>query len=112
MQIIVKNYSHYNSAFGTYVRDKDHYDRLMKENNYISYEECLDRTKNNGKKPYILSEKARAIIQAAKDSKDKKGRVKLSDRTIDAMKEIGAIKKSIPSHMRLPSSYSDKGGFE
>lgn len=104
--IIIKNYEHYNRALGCHVKNKDHYDRLMKEGNYISYEESIERSKDNGKKPYNLSEKGWDIIKAAKNSKDKNGRVKLSDRTIDAMKEIGAIKtQKVPSYMQLPSAY-------
>lgn len=111
--IIIKNYEHVNKAFGNwdtpegkYVRNKDHYDRLMKEGNYITYEEGVERSKDNGNKPYILSKKGWDIIKAAKNSKDKKGKVNLSDKTIDAMIEIGAIKKQkVPSYMQLPSAY-------
>lgn len=109
--IIVKNFAHYNNAFGTYVKSKDHYDRLMKENNYIPYEQAVENSKNNGKKPYLLSRNAQQIIEAAKSSKDSRGNVKLSDRTVDAMRKIGAIGKKIPSYMQLPSAYSNKGGF-
>ena len=115
--IIVRNYAHINKAFsgwdtphGRIVKSKDHYDRLCKEQGMISYEESVEMSKNNGKKPYVLSEKGKAIIQAAKNSKDSRGNVKLSDRTIDAMKSIGAINKNIPSYMQLPTAYS-KGGF-
>lgn len=111
MQIIVKKYEHFNRALDTHVRSKDHYDKLMKQGNYISYEENQERTKNNGNKNYILSEKGWDIIKSAKNSKDSKGRVKLSDRTIDAMKEIGAIDKKVPEYMKLPSAYTGKGGF-
>lgn len=110
MQIIVKNYSHYNSALGTYVKSKDHYDTLMKKGNYIPYEQSIDENKNNGNKPYITSKKALEIIKAAKCSKDKEGNVRLSDRTIDAMVSIGAMGKKIPEYMKLPSNYT-KGGF-
>lgn len=115
-QIIVKNYSHINKAFpnwdtphGKLVKNKDHYDRLMKENNMITYEESVERSKNNGNKPYVTSQKAWDIIKSAKNSKDKNGNVKLSDRTIDAMKSIGAIGKKIPDYMKLPSAYQPKG---
>lgn len=116
--IIIKNYEHVNRSFGNwdtpngkYVRNKDHYDRLMKENNYVTHEEGQEQNQGMGEKPYILSKKGWDIIRAAKNSKDSKGRVKLSDRTIDAMKEIGAVGKKIPSYMQLPSAYTGKGGF-
>ena len=118
MQIIVKNYAHVNKSFsnwdtpnGRIVRSKDHYERLCEEQGMISYEESIERSKDNGKKPYILTEKAKAIIQAAKNSKDSRGTVKLSDKTIDAMRSIGAINKNIPSYMQLPTAYN-KGGFQ
>lgn len=112
--IIVKNYEHINRSFknwdtphGVHVKNKDHYDRLMKENNMIPADKqvCKDN-----RKEYKLSEKAKAIIQAAKRSADKKGKVKLSDRTIDAMKEIGAIGKKLPDYAEVPKGYK-QGGF-
>ncbi len=120
MQIIVKHYNHLNKAFpkwdtpqGTLVKSKDHYDRLMKENNMITYEESVERSKNNGNKPYVTSDKAWAIIKAAKNSADKKGNIKgLGDKTIEAMKSIGAIDKKIPAYMKIPERYMKQGGFE
>jgi hypothetical protein len=116
--IIVKSYAHVNKALpnwdtpqGRIVKSKDHYDRLMKENNMVSYETMMQQAENKKLKPYILSKKAQAIINHASNVKDKKGRVKLSDSAIDAMKEIGAIGKSIPDYMKLPSAYQGKGGF-
>lgn len=118
MQIIIKNYSHINRSFGNWdtpqgkiVKNKDHYDRLMKEGNYTSYEEGVDIEKNKKLKNYKLSDKGWEIIKAAKNSKDRKGNVKLSDRTIDAMKSIGVGMQKVPSYMQLPSVYTGKGGF-
>lgn len=118
VQIIVKNYEHYNKSFGNWdtphgvhVKNKDHYDRLMKEGNYVTHEEGQEQNKGMGEKPYTLSKKGWEIIKAAKNSKDKKGNVKLSDRTIDAMKSIGVGMQKVPSYMQLPSAYSGKGGF-
>ncbi len=117
--IIVKNYEHLNKAFGNWdtphgkhVKSKDHYDRLMKEGGYTPYDESNNQTNKRfeGKK-YVTSQKAWDIIKSAKASKDSKGRVKLSDRTIDAMREIGAIDKKIPDYMKLPAAYQPKGGF-
>ena len=114
MQIIVKNYQHINSALpnwntpkGVLVKSKDHYDKLCKEAGMVPYE------KNNSGpklKDYNLSSKAKAIIEAAKNAKDSKGRVKLSDRTVDALKDIGAIGKKIPDYVNIPKS--KKGGFQ
>lgn len=110
--IIIKNYEHYNRALDAHVKNKDHYDRLMKQGNFITYEESVERSKNNGKKPYVTSDKAWAIIKAAKNCADKNGKISgLGDKTIDAMKEIGAIGKKIPDYMKLPSAYQKTGGF-
>lgn len=116
--IIVKNYNHVNKAFanwdtpdGKLVKSKDHYDRLVKEGGYVSYEESVEKSKNNGNKPFVPTEKALAIIKAAKMTKDSKGNVKLSDRTIDAMKEIGAIGKTIPAYMKNSDKKTSEGGF-
>lgn len=113
--IIIKNYSHINSSFpnwdtptGKLVKNKDHYDRLMKENNFVSSEKS--RNSGHAPKPFTVSKKALAIIEAARNTKDKKGNVKLNEKMIEGMKEIGAIKK-IPTYMRLPAAYNKKGGF-
>lgn len=118
VQIIVKNYNHFNKALpnwdtpnGVHVKNKDHYDRLCKENGMISYEQAKDQEKNKVLKSYALSEKGKSIIAAAKQSKDSRGNVKLSDKTIDAMRSIGAVGKKIPNYMQLPSNYG-KGGFK
>lgn len=110
--IIVKNYEHFNRALDTHVKNKDHYDRLMKQGGYVSYEEHKARVESRKQKEYKLSDKGHAIIQAAKNSKDSKGNVKLSDRTIDAMKEMGAIGKKIPSYMGVSKYKVRSGDFE
>lgn len=104
MQIIVKSWAHYNSALGTYVKSKDHYDTLMKKGGYISQEEQNDRCKNNGNKPFLLSKDGEDIIRAAK-LKSKNGKVKLDGKLGEKMISMGAINKKIPSYMDLPSAY-------
>lgn len=116
--IIVKNYAHVNRSLpnwdspqGKIVRSKDHYDRLCKEAGMISYEKAQEMATGPKTKDYELSKSAQQIIESAKNSKNSKGQVKLSQRTVDAMVKIGAIGKKIPSYMQLPSAYSKKGGF-
>lgn len=112
MQIIVKNYAHYNRAMGKFIKSKDHYDYEMKANNYVDFDVAKAQAEKYNKanrKDYVLSNKAKAIIEAAKNSADSKGNVSLGDRTIKAMKEIGAI-KSKKSDI-VPKSYNAKGGF-
>lgn len=118
MQIIVKNWEHVNKAFGNWdtpngkhVKNKDHYDRLMKEGKYITYEEGLERSKNNGKKPYVLSKKAWELIAHAKNKANSKGRVKLEGKFGEELVKMGAISKKIPNYMQLPAAYTGKGGF-
>lgn len=112
------NYNHINKAFGNWdtpegklVKNKDHYDRLMKENNMISYEESVDREKNKKQKEYVPSQKAKDILKAAKSGMDKKGNITLSDNTIEAMKSIGAYQK-VPDYMKVPRNLIVvSGGF-
>lgn len=118
MQIIVKqSYAHVNKSFpdwdspqGRIVKNKDHYERLMKENGMISYEKAKEIASGPKRKDYILSKKAKSIIESAKNSKTSKGKVSLSSKTVDAMIKMGAIGKKIPDYMKLPSAYTT-GGF-
>ncbi len=105
MQIIVKSWAHYNSALGTYVKSKDHYDTLMKKGGYVTQEEQNERCKNNGNKPLVLSKEGEDIIRAAK-LKSKGGKVKLDGRLGEKMISMGVINKKIPKYMELPSVYN------
>ena len=114
--IIIKNYEHFNKSLpnwntpqGVHVKSKSHYDKLCKEAGMVSDEKAKEQNSGFGRKEYSLSNKAKAIISAARASKDKKGNVKLSDKTIDAMRSIGAIGKSIPDYIKPPKN--GKGGF-
>lgn len=115
--IIIKNYNHFNTSFpnwntpkGVYVKNKDHYDRLMKENNMVTFEQAQDLQSSKKMKEYKLSDEGKAILAAARMTKDRKGNVKLGDKTVEAMVKIGAIAKKIPSYMKLPAAYT-RGGF-
>ncbi len=111
MEIIIKqSYNHFNKALGVHVKNKDHYDRLMKEGNYCSYEQSIENGNNSGKKPYILSKEAENIIREAKLKRDSKGKVKLDGKFGEKLVKIGAINKKIPDYMKLPSAYT-QGGF-
>lgn len=116
--IIIKNYSHINRSLpnwdcptGRIVKNKDHYDRLCKENGMVSYEQAEELAASKKCKEYKISDKSLAIINSAKQCADKKGNVKLSSRTIDALIQKKAIGKVIPSYMKLPAAYSNVGGF-
>jgi len=112
--IIVKNYEHINQSLpnwdtpkGKYIKNKDHYDREMKKAGMVT----LDKISTRKEKEYVLSDKARGIINSASMIKDKKGNIKLSDRQIDAMKETGAIGKKIPEYIKMPPMNRKGGGF-
>ena len=106
----MNGFEHINSALpnwntpnGFHIKNKDHYDRIMKENGLITYEQSVEEHKNDGNKPYILSEKARKILYLINRDK-KNGKVRLSNELIGRMKEIGAIKtRKIPEYMMVPS---------
>lgn len=115
MQIIVKqSYAHYNRSLGMQIKDKDHYDRVCKEGNWVSYEqaqEIADKSRKDKVKEYKISDESLAIINAARQRADKKGNLKLADSAIDALIKKKAIGKVVPDYMKLPSVYSNKGGF-
>lgn len=114
MQIIVKNYAHYNRSLGMQINSKEHYDRVCKEGNWVSYEQAEEiaaKTRKDKVKDYKISDESLAIIEAAKNSKDSKGNIKLGDRAIKALIDRKAIGKKIPDYMQLPSAYQSKGGF-
>lgn len=114
MQIIVRNYSHYNRTLGMQITSKDHYDRVCKEGNWVSDEqaaEIAEKSRKNKIKPYKISEESKAIIEHANNIKSKDGKVKLSDKAINALISKKAIGKVVPQYMKLPSAYANKGGF-
>ena len=118
--IIVRNYAHVNRSLpnwdtpnGRIVRDKEHYDRLCKENNMVPFEraqEIAEKSRQAKIKPYTITKESEAIIKSAKAGADRKGNVKLGDRAIDALIKKGAIGKKIPEGFKLPAD-SSKGGL-
>lgn len=119
VNIIVKqSYNHINSSFrnwdtptGVLVKNKDHYDRLMKEQGMVSFEQAEEMASQKKPKDYKVSKESLEIIKSVKQSADSKGNVKLGDRAIKALIDKKAIGKKIPSYMQLPKSYQNKGGF-
>lgn len=112
MEIIVKRYEHFNSAMGKYITSKKHYESEMAKGGYIPFDkaqEIAEKAKEKNRKPYILSNKAKAVIEAAKTSADRKGRLHCGDRLIEGMKEVGVnfYSNNIPKHYKI-----DEGGFD
>lgn len=113
--IIVKNYEHINRSLpdwdtpnGKYIRNKEHYKNELSKSG-MKQVDSFGQVNSPKLKDYKLSNKAREIIREASNSRDSNGKVRLSDRTIDAMKEIGAMGKKIPDYVKPPAS--GKGGF-
>ena len=105
-------YRHYNSSLGCYIYSKNHFIHEMNKHRMVPYqiaeEMAQEWDKNNPQKKYdSISPKAMDIIRSLKQSADSKGNLKLDDRAIKALMEIGAIKprsKYIPKETHL-------GGF-
>lgn len=96
------------------IKNKDHYDRVCKEGGYVSDEKAHEMAEIGRRekiKPYKISETSKAIIEHAKNSKTKDGKIKLSDRAVDALIKSKAIGKVIPDYMKLPAAYNKSGGF-
>ncbi len=112
--IIVKNYEHFNRSLpnwdspkGKYIRSKAQYQNELAKSG-MKVVEKFGQTSEPKRKEYVISQKTREIIKEVRQTKDKKGNVRLSDRQIDAMRQMGAIGKKIPTYMGKPSG---KGGF-
>ena len=96
------------------IRNKDHYDRVCKEGNWVSYEQAeaiAEKSRKEKIRPYKVSKESEDIIKYANNIKDKKGNIKLGDVAINKLIEKKAIGKKIPEYMNLPAAYSKKGGF-
>ena len=116
--IIIRNYEHINKSFGNwdkpngkYIKNKDHYDRTMKEQGMVSYETMQQRAESNRKKErsYVPSDKALGIVRHAIERADKKGNVKLDGRAIEALKEMKAKSAKLPNYLK--NSNGKQGGF-
>jgi hypothetical protein len=110
VQIIIKKYEHYNRSLGKYITSKAQYDNEMARQGMVSYDEgkiLAEKARKEKIKPYTISQKAQEIINTAKRSADRRGKVKLSDKTIDAMKDLG-VSFNLD---HCPEHYKDKGGF-
>jgi len=104
-------FRHYNNALGMMIYSKEHYIHEMKKRRMLPYEVCQGLAeqwdKRNEKKyqPYDrLSPKSEGIIKSLKLTADKHGNVKLGDRAVNALREIGAITGRI-------ENYGINGGF-
>lgn len=106
----MNGFEHINSAlpnwdtpYGVHVKNKNQYEKIMKENRFISYEQQSERCKDNGRRPHEVSEDAKKILYLINRDK-KNGKVKMSSELIYLMKKIGAIRDyKIPPYITLPA---------
>ena len=117
MEIIVRKWEHYNRSFknwdhptkGKWINSKKEYMNAMAQEGMMPYEQAREVASNREKtiiKPYDgISKKAASLINSV--SKGKNGKIKLSDRQIKGLKEVGA-KLSMPDW--CPSHYQ-QGSF-
>lgn len=102
----------YNNALGCFVEGKEHYKRLMKQKGLVPFEEAerlaeeFDR-KQGSPKDLEFSPKASHIIKSLKLTADRHGNIRLGDRAIEALREIGAI-GNVSEHT---PEYSLQGGW-
>lgn len=110
MEIIVKSFTpHYNRALGKVITSERQYKDEMKRGGYISYDECKDRVNNNLKKQreWNVPNDVKAWCKEVWEQGDSKGRVKLSDRQIDALKT-----KGMASASKAPKGTPTTGGIQ
>lgn len=108
--IIVRDYSHYNRTLGKYIHSKRQYENEMAKQGYVSMEEgerIAEKARENMRKPYILSKKAKEVIYCAKNSADRNGKVSISDKLVEGMKEVGVNLVN----RNVPKCYTE-GGFD
>jgi hypothetical protein len=111
--IIVRNYQHYNSALGKYINSRKEYEREMAKGGFVPFdkaEQMAEQARERNCKKYDgLSEKTMKFMHQVKDTADKKGNIRISDRYIKGLKEHGV--KVDCQYDKLPKSYQ-QGGFD
>jgi hypothetical protein len=112
MNIIVKNYQHYNRALGKYISTKKQYDEEMRKGGYVSFEEgerLAELARGRDIKKYDgLSTNKMRFLNRTKDRADKNGNIRVDDGFVKDVKENSGIKLDI-NYDKLPKHY--QGGF-
>ena len=101
--IQIKNYEHFNRAMGKQIRNKAHYEEEMKKGGYCTFEQgekLASKNRAEHKDYKGLSSKAKAVVDTVRQQNKKN--FKLSDRAIDAMKDLGVkfTRKNLPIDRR------------
>ena len=113
MEIISKNYEHFNRAMNKQITSKRHYEEEMCKGGFVPQEQAeriAEATRSRNKKDYRLEGKTEEFLRHIKQTTDSNGNVKLSDRAIDKMVEMGAIAKK--SDVAKLEKKEVKGGFD
>lgn len=101
----------YNDALHCHIYSKEHYKHEMKRRRMLPSDLCQDLAdewdyQNKDKEYDELSPKARSIIESIRLTADKHGNIKLGDRAINALVEIGAISTTEHRPDGLTGGYS------
>lgn len=92
MDVIVKNYEHYNRALGKHISTKKQYFDELKRNGYVPYEEgCrLAEKKQQDRKEYKPSKECVEMMRTIMDKKkDKTIVLGQHPKLVDGMKKMG-----------------------
>jgi hypothetical protein len=91
-------FRHFNNSLNMMIYSKEHYISEMRKRRMLPIDTCEElaekwesRNEKNYKPYENLSAKPSAIIKSLKLSADRNGNIRLGDRAINALKEIGAI---------------------
>ena len=90
--IHVKKYEHFNRAMGKYITSKAHYEKEMREGGFVPSDVGDQQAEDwswRTKKKYKASKDAHDIAEVIKDKADKKGNVKVPEKVVDKLKEMG-----------------------
>jgi hypothetical protein len=112
MNIIVRNYEHYNRAMGKYITSKAHYEREMQAGGYVPFEKAeqmAEKARSEQTKKYDgLSPEKMRFLNQVKGLAGKKGNIEVTDRFVKGLKEQGVINER---DYKLPKCYQ-QGGFD
>ena len=106
MEIIVKNYEHYNRTLGKYINTKKQYFEELKRGGFVTQEEGNRLAeKHQREKKWKPSQDCIEMIKATKNVADKNGNIVLGrhPKLVDAMKKKGMtfnIPDWLPNHYK------------
>ena len=87
-----KGYEHYNRAMGKWITSKAHYKEEMKKGGYVTEGESNDMVaswESKHKTSYKPSKDCHEIIETLKHKADKKGNVKMPEKCVEKLEEMG-----------------------